>query len=314
LEPPRDRYHGAPRASVGYALRQGAECLRRLQHAEPRREAELLLVAATGRSREQLIAWPEHPLTVETWTRYRDLLERRSAGEPIAYILGHKAFWTLELRVDPATLIPRPETELLVEIALELLPPDRRLSVADPGTGSGAIAAALAAERPGWHLIAIEREPQAVGVAAANLRHLVPGNTCLLRGNWLATIRPTTLDAVVSNPPYIRAGDPHLHQGDLRFEPPGALAAGADGLSAIRCLAAEAAVCLLPGGLLILEHGFDQGADVREMLARLGYRDIETRRDLAGLERATLGYLGRTGGEPRAPGKVESRPDRRFGS
>ena len=312
MKAPRDRYLGAPRASVGDALRQGAECLRALEQAEPRREAELLLVAAAGRSREQLIAWPEHPLTTETWTRYRELLARRSAGEPIAYILGRKAFWTLELRVNPATLIPRPETELLVEIALDRLPADRRLSVADPGTGSGAIAAALARERPGWHLIAIEREPETVGVTAANLRHLVPGNTCLLRGDWLAAIRPATLDAVVSNPPYIRAGDPHLHQGDLRFEPLGALAAGADGLGAIRRLAAEAALCLLPGGLLILEHGFDQGADVREILARLGYRDIETRRDLAGLERATLGYLGRTGGEPRASGKGESRPNRRF--
>jgi release factor glutamine methyltransferase len=295
LKPPRDRDLGGPRASVGDALREGAVCLRALQHAEPRLEAELLLVSATGRSREQLIAWPEQALTAETWACYRELLGRRSAGEPIAYILGRKAFWTLELRVEPATLIPRPETELLVEIALELLPADRRLSVADPGTGSGAIAAALARERPGWHLIAIEREPQTAGVAAANLRHLVPGNTCLLRGDWLAAIRPATLDAVVSNPPYIRAGDPHLRQGNLRFEPLGALAAGADGLSAIRRIAAEAAVCLLPGGLLILEHGFDQGADVREILARLGYRGIETRRDLAGLERATLGYLGPEG-------------------
>ncbi len=293
---PLDRHLKNPGTSVGDALRQGAECLRALQHAEPRLEAELLLVAATGRSRELLIAWPEHALTAETWARYRELLGRRSAGEPIAYILGRRAFWTLELRVSPATLIPRPETELLVEIALELLPADRRLSVADPGTGSGAIAAALARERPVWRLIAIEQDPRAADVAAGNLRHLVPGNTCLLRGDWLAAIRPATLDAVVSNPPYIRAGDPHLRQGDLRFEPLGALAAGADGLNAIRRIAAEAAVCLSPGGLLILEHGLDQGADVREILARLGFRCLETRRDLAGLERATLGYLGRTGG------------------
>ncbi len=292
---PLDRHLKNAGTSVSDALRHGAECLAALPHAGPRLEAEILLVAASGRSREQIFAWPEHALTPETWARYRELLDRRSAGEPIAYILGRRAFWTLELRVSPATLIPRPETELLVDIALGLLPADGRLSVADPGTGSGAIAAALARERPGWHLIAIEQDPQAAGVAAGNLRHLVPGNTCLLRGDWLDAIRPATLDAVVSNPPYIRADDPHLRQGDLRFEPLGALAAGADGLSAIRSIATEAAVCLSPGGLLILEHGFDQGAGVREILARLGYRGIETRRDLAGLERATLGYLGPKG-------------------
>jgi release factor glutamine methyltransferase len=224
------------------------------------------------------------------------MLSRRLNGEPIAYIRGHQAFWTLDLRVTPHTLIPRPETETLVEAALELLPPNERLILVDAGTGCGAIAAALGAERPAWTLIAVEHDAAAAGVAAANLRRCAPGNARVLRGDWLAPVSPQSLDAVVSNPPYIPENAPHLMEGDLRFEPRSALASGKDGLAAIRRIALEAAVCLRPGGLLALEHGFDQGAAARAILARAGFRDVATRPDLAGLERITLGYRNlRTG-------------------
>jgi release factor glutamine methyltransferase len=225
----------------------------------------------------------------EALSRFDALLARRLAGEPIAYIRGRQAFWTLELKVTGDTLIPRPETELLVETALEVLPADAPLLVADAGTGSGAIAAALARERPAWTLIAIERQAGAATVAAENLRRCAPDNTRLLRADWLAPIAAGTLDAIVSNPPYIPETDPHLGQGDLVFEPRVALAAGPDGLTAIRRLADEAAECLRPGGWLLLEHGFDQDNAVRAILAEQGFRRAATRADLAGLPRVTCG-------------------------
>jgi release factor glutamine methyltransferase len=216
-------------------------------------------------------------------------LARRLSGEPIAHIRGRQAFWTLDLQVTPDTLIPRPETELLVETALELLPPDAPLLVADAGTGSGAIAAALAAERPAWTLIAVERSPAAAAVASANLGRCAPANARLLRGDWLAAIAPSCLDAVFANPPYIPADDPHLTRGDLLREPDQALSAGPDGLDAIRRIAGQSAVCLKPGGLLALEHGSDQGGSVRATLRSNGFGAVDTRADLAGLPRVTLG-------------------------
>lgn len=277
--------------SVDEALRDAAQHLRALPQAEPRLEAELLLMKTAGLAREQIIAWPERRLGSGALNRFRALVERRLSGEPIAYIRGRQAFWTLDLRVTPDTLIPRPETELLVEIALDLLPANQPLVVADAGTGSGAIAAALACERPAWTLIAVEREAATAQVAAGNLRHHAPDNAHTVRGDWIASLSKRCLDAVIGNPPYIRELDPHLKQGDLPYEPINALAAGPDGLGAIRRIAFESAGCLRPDGLLALEHGFDQGAQVRGILAAAGYRNIETRPDLSGLDRATMGHL-----------------------
>jgi len=280
---------GQDRPSVGIALREAALHLRALPHAAPRLEAELLLAEATGLTRERLVAWPELALESAAYTRFRGLLERRLGGEPIAYIRDRQAFWDLELRVTPDTLIPRPETELLVQLALERLPADAPLILADVGTGSGAIAAALARERPGWTLVAIEREADTVRVAADNLHRHAPDNAVLVRADWLAACGRRSLDAVIGNPPYVREQDPHLARGDLPFEPRGALTAGRDGLDAIRRIARESAYCLRPGGLLVLEQGYDQGPEVRAILAAAGFRDISTRPDLSGLERATLG-------------------------
>lgn len=278
--------------TLGSVLREAAETLAGLPQGAPRLESELLLAEATGLAREWLVAWPERVIEPAVAERFRDLVVRRRRGEPIAYLRGRQAFWSLELAVSPDTLIPRPETELLVEVALERLPPGRPLVVLDAGTGSGAIAAALAQERPAWTLIATERCAGAALVARDNLRRYAPGNTHLVRGDWLAAIAPASLDALISNPPYVAEGDPHLGEGDLPWEPRTALVAGADGLDAIRRLATEGRTCLRPGGLFALEHGYDQGPAVRDVLARHGYTATTTRRDLAGHERVTLGYAG----------------------
>jgi len=281
---------GQTPASIGSLLSAASQRLSALPQASPRLEAELLMMEATGASREQLIAWPERTPGPAQASRFAQLLERRLKGEPIAYIRGRQAFWKQELRVSPATLIPRPETELLVEIALERLPATAPLVVADAGTGTGAIALALALERPCWTLIALELSPDAIRVAAANLARQEARNLHLIRGDWLLCLAPASLDAVIANPPYIPAGDPHLRQGDLPREPLSALAAGMDGLQAIRHLVPQAGTRLRVGGLLALEHGYDQDAAVRAELAAGGFSGILSRTDLCGLPRVTLGY------------------------
>ncbi len=276
-------------SSIGESLREAAARLSGLPQAEPRLEAQLLLMDASGITREQMIAWPERTLSADIVGRFRALLERRLAGEPIAYIRGHQAFWTLDLAVTPDTLIPRPETELLVETALELLPSRAPLLVADAGTGTGAIAAALACERPDWTLIAIERATGAARVAADNLSRCTARNARVVIGNWLAAIAPGSLDALISNPPYVPDCDPHLRRGDLRFEPRSALASGPRGLDAIHRLTGQAAGRLRSGGLFALEHGFDQAEAIRAILRSRGFRDLETREDLAGHPRVSHG-------------------------
>lgn len=275
---------------IDRTLRDAAAALARLSQATPRLEAELLLAHVAGWSRTRLLAWPETLLDAETAARFDALLARRLAGEPIAYLRGRQAFWTLELRVTPDTLIPRPDTELLVEIALELPEPDRPRRVADLGTGSGAIAAALASERPAWSPIATDRSAAALAVARENFDSLCPGRIATVQADWLAAFAPDSLDLILSNPPYVAAGDPHLSQGDLPYEPATALASGTDGLDALRRIAAEACRCLVRGGPIALEHGYDQGEAVRKLLLASGLVKVETRRDLAGRERATLGY------------------------
>ncbi len=286
--PPSTDPAGAARR-VDRTLAEAAAALARLPHASPRLEAELLLTEATGWPRTRLVAWPDATLDPAAGARFDALLARRLAGEPIAYIRGRQAFWTLELRVTPDTLIPRPETELLVEIALELPDPDRPRRVADLGTGSGAIAAAVASERPTWQVIATDRSAAALAVARDNFRDLGLANVRTLQADWLAPIAPHSLDLILANPPYIDAEDPHLTAGDLPFEPRTALTPGPDGLAAIRRISAEALRCLRPGGLVAVEHGFDQGAAVRVIFTALGLFAPETRPDLVGLERATLG-------------------------
>lgn len=277
----------APALSVREALAAASAQLAGLPDGSPRLEAELLLSAASGLDRTRMLTWPDTPLSSDARRRLVALVERRGQGEPIAYILGYQGFWTLDLDVTPDTLIPRPETELLVELALELLPAQAPLWIADLGTGSGAIAAALASERPAWTLIASDRSLGALHVAAANAQHLGLNNLHPLAADWLTPFAPGTLDAILSNPPYIPAADPHLSRGDLCFEPAMALSAGPDGLAAIRHIADQAPSRIKPGGLVAVEHGFDQGPAVRMLLAAAGLVRVETRQDLAGHERVT---------------------------
>lgn len=264
----------------------------RIGGGEARFEAELLLAHVLGRPRAWLFAWPEfEPDTAQRET-FERLVERRRAGEPIAYLTGHRAFWSFDLAVTPAVLIPRPETERLVELALMRIDADADVAIADLGTGSGAIALALAYERPRARVLASDASADALAVARANAQRLGIANIEFAQGDWCAALGARRFDVIVSNPPYIAADDAHLGQGDLRHEPPAALASGADGLDAIRRIAADAPRHLHSGGWLLLEHGWQQAAQVRALLAAAGFDDVGSVMDLEGRDRVTLGRAG----------------------
>ncbi|MDA8482605.1 peptide chain release factor N(5)-glutamine methyltransferase [Pseudomonas resinovorans] len=254
----------------------------------PRLDAELLLAAALGKPRSFLHTWPERVVSSEVAERYASYLERRRGGEPVAYILGHQGFWSLDLEVAPDTLIPRPDTELLVETALALLPANPA-EVLDLGTGTGAIALALACERLSWKVTGVDRIAAAVELAERNRARLKLNNARFVESHWFSALGEQRFAMIVSNPPYIRAQDPHLVEGDVRFEPASALVAGADGLDDIRQIIQNAPRHLSPGGWLLLEHGCDQAQDVRDLLSRQGFQQVESRRDLGGHERISLG-------------------------
>jgi len=249
-----------------------------------RYEAEILLGHALGVKRSFLYANPDMDIPHKRQARFQAMVRQRSRGMPIAYLTGIRAFWSLHLRVTPDVLIPRPETELLVEKALEFIPVARPQRLADLGTGSGAIALALAQERPDCEVHATEYSTAALQVAEYNrLTHGLE-NVHYYHGNWTEPLNGM-FDLMVSNPPYVAQNDPHLLEGDCRFEPRLALTGGMDGLSALRQIAGEAFTRLVPGGWLLLEHGYDQGDAVRSILHAAGYGDIGTCCDLAGLER-----------------------------
>lgn len=251
-------------------------------------EADVLLTHVLGVDRSWLFANGERPVPFPDARNFRNLIERRAGGEPIAYLTGSREFWSLPLQVTPDVLIPRPETELLVRTALDFIPPDAAWRIADLGTGSGAVAIAIALERPSCDVHATEFSAAALAVAALNVEALAPGRVALHRGSWLEPLEGR-FRVIVSNPPYVAGGDPHLAAGDCRFEPQAALTPGTDGMAAIRLIAREALPRLEPGGLLAFEHGFDQGGDSRSLLQGLGYRKVRTREDLEGRERVTSG-------------------------
>jgi release factor glutamine methyltransferase len=256
-----------------------------------RLDAELLLAFALGKPRSYLRTWPEREPSAEQQAAFAALLVRRRGGEPVAYILGQQGFWSLDLEVAPHTLIPRPDTELLVEAALELLPATP-LRALDLGTGTGAIALALASERPGWRVTGVDRVAEAVALAERNRQRLKLDNADFRPSQWFGALAGERYGLIVSNPPYIAADDRHLGEGDVRFEPASALVSGADGLDDIRQIIAQAPQHLEPGGWLLLEHGYDQAAAVRELLAAAGFARVHSRRDLGGHERISLGSLG----------------------
>lgn len=268
-----------------------ADASARLGGIDARHEAELLLLHVLERPRSWLFAHATDPLPATAQAAFEALLARRAAGEPVAYLTGRRGFWTLDLRVDAATLIPRPETELLVELALERLPSDRPLSVADLGTGSGAIALALASERPLAQVLATDASPGALAMAARNAAHHELRNVRFAEGgqDWYAPLQGARFALIASNPPYIASEDPHLQQGDLRFEPASALASGIDGLDDIRRIVAGAPEHLQPAGWLLIEHGWDQGAAIRTLFDAAGFADVQTQQDLEQRDRVTLG-------------------------
>jgi release factor glutamine methyltransferase len=256
---------------------------------DARLEAELLLSHVLGQSRAWLFAWPEHEPDHAARDAFARLVDARRRGEPIAYLVGMREFWSLPLEVTRDVLIPRPETELLVELALSRVSIDASARVADLGTGSGAIALAIAKERPRATIVATDASEAALEVARRNAQRLGFDRVEFVRGDWFEPLAGRRFDVVATNPPYIADGDAHLAEGDLRFEPASALASGVNGIDAIRRIVAAAPPHLADGGWLVIEHGWTQGADARALLAAQGFIDIATEQDAEGRDRVTLG-------------------------
>ena len=252
-------------------------------------DAEFLLSHCLGKSLTWLKTWPETLLSPEDETQFKFSVERRAKGEPIAYITGTKAFWNLELLTNNATLIPRAETELLVELALEELSERPSAKVLDLGTGTGAVALAIGSERPNDFVLASDFNERAVKLAQKNAEANKVANVKVIHSDWFQNINPTQFDLIVSNPPYVAPDDPHLNEGDLVFEPNSALVATGSGLDDIRLIVVKGKGYLKDGGVLMLEHGFEQGELVREIFLNNGYTSVKTSKDLAGLDRVTQG-------------------------
>lgn len=277
-----------------------------LESGSARIEIQCLLQAVLQVDRAGLLTHPEQVLKDEQLSRYTALLERRLKGEPIAYILGKREFFGLDFIVSPATLIPRPETELLVELALQRIPASlspltlageggrqagrgKNFRVLDLGTGSGAIALSIADARPGTEVVAVDASQIALEVARENVQRLNIGNARLLHSDWFSALHGEHFDLIVSNPPYVAANDAHLAQGGLRFEPRSALVSGTDGLDDIRRICAQAKSHLNPGGWLLFEHGYDQAERVRALLQQSGFTGVFSARDISGIERVSGG-------------------------
>ena len=271
-------------ASVQELLRSARD----LPGDSPVRDAEILLCYSIDKPRSWLYTWPEAEVPAGSLARYQSLLERRRAGEPVAYLTGSREFWSLDIAVAPSTLIPRPETETLVEWALELELPEDAEAV-DLGTGTGAIALALAREKPGWRVLGMDISEDAVALARGNAERNHLQRVNFQQSDWFAALGEQRFDLVVSNPPYIDKTDPHLSQGDVRFEPRSALVAEQDGLADLAHLVATAPQYLRAGGWLLLEHGYEQAGAVRACLQSHGFSQVQTRCDLAGCERISGG-------------------------
>ncbi|HID44886.1 MAG TPA: peptide chain release factor N(5)-glutamine methyltransferase [Chromatiaceae bacterium] len=257
-------------------------------------DGPLLLAHVLGRDRSWLYAWPEYRLDANKQKQYKSLLQRRLSGEPLAYLTGHKEFWSLDLQVTPATLIPRPETELLVETALALHSQETA-KVLDLGTGSGAIALALASERPQWQITATDISGAALEVATENARRHKLGNIQFLHSHWFDSLDThRRYDLILSNPPYVAENDPHLLENGLPHEPVTALTAGTDGLDDLRRIIGAASDHLAPGGWLLVEHGLDQALPLQQLFEDAGFDNIKTVRDLEHRDRVTLGCYSRT--------------------
>lgn len=258
-------------------------------NTEAKLEAQLLLQHVLQVNRAWLIAHENDTLSPDTQAKFEALLIRRLQGEPMAYILGEREFYGLVLQVTPATLIPRPDTETLVEAALDKIPQNMDVHVLDLGTGSGAIALAIAKHRSQANVVAVDASPAALEVAKHNADRLNISNVQFVLSDWFSALEDQRFEIIVSNPPYIEADDPHLAQGDLRFEPPDALASGKDGLSDIRIIINQCLTHLKPQGWLMLEHGYNQGTAAADLMSAAGLVDVATIKDLGGNDRVTIG-------------------------
>ena len=274
---------------VAALIDEGSTRLQRVAD-DPRHEAAILLAAALGKTRAWIMAHPEERiLDCDATDRYEVYVTRRSHGEPVAYVLGEKEFWSLPLMVTPDVLIPRPETELVVELALTHLPREAQVRVLDLATGSGAIALAIAHERPRATVVGTDISAAAIGIARRNASRLQLGNVEFAVGSWFEPVAGQWFDLIASNAPYIAASDDRVEPGVRRFEPHGALFSGPDGMSALRVISGTAGNHLSPGGWLVVEHGDRQGPAASALLTTAGFSDVTTHRDLAGLDRCTVG-------------------------
>jgi len=253
-------------------------------------DAEILLAHTLNKSRSFLYSHPETTLNPTEYTSFEASVEQRVKGQPIAYLIGYREFWSLKLHITKDTLIPRPETELLVTLALDLLKNEKSINILDLGTGSGAIALSIAKERPNWQVYAADVSQSALDVAKHNLSTLALSNVQLCQSDWFSSLPRQQFHAIVSNPPYIANHDPHLIQGDLRFEPSLALVSGKEGLDAIHHLIKTSYNQLLPGGLLLLEHGFEQKNAIKTLLSEYGYKQLQCWQDMQGHDRVSGGW------------------------
>lgn len=255
----------------------------------PEIDSKALLCYLLTCSTAYLSTWPDRVLTDEQQAQWMKLIQQRQQGHPVAYLTGQQGFWTLDLKVTADTLIPRPDTELLVSLALEKLKP--AMCVADLGTGSGAIALSLAAEQPAAQIMAMDFSVAALRVAKENAIDNQLNNVLFWQGSWLAAIAKKSLDMIVSNPPYVARDDVYLSQGDLRFEPMSALASGTDGLDDIRLIVKQAQQCLKPGGWLMVEHGYNQAQQVQQLFSDAGFSNVSSQQDFGGNDRVTMGLV-----------------------
>jgi len=281
--------------SIADTLRSGARALDRTS-GSPQLDAQLLLGAVLGLSRSGLAAHGNEPVACAQAQAFAGLIERRRRGTPVAYLMGKREFWSLALRVTPDVLVPRPETELLVELALQHLPREGSASVLDLGTGSGAVALAIASERPAARIVAVEVSAPALAVAIQNSRDLGLAHIDWRLGSWFSPLRGERFDLIVANPPYVAAADPALE--NLAAEPALALCAGASGLDGLSAIAAGAGPHLRDGGWLMMEHGSDQAPAVAELLGRSGFAGIQTHLDFSGYPRVTWGMFHSSHQEP----------------
>jgi len=256
----------------------------------PELDVQVLLCFVLERQPAYLLTWPEKNLAEAQWLLFQDLVNRRCQGEPVAHLTGQRAFWSLELQVSPQTLIPRPETELLVEQALELIDTDKA-SVLDLGTGTGAIALALGAEQPSWQITGVDFKQEIIALARQNALANKINNVDFITSHWFEQLQGQTFSLIVSNPPYVEADSEFLKQGDVRFEPLSALTSGPDGLDDIRLIIDQSQKHLLPGAWLMLEHGYNQAQQIQLLLTENGFQNVTTRVDLSGLDRITFAQI-----------------------